>query len=436
MKFKGPLATLAMLCLHGLGSAQAKQVHDSKIPNRIFEEAWVIPGGWIDRVPPTGPLNAPGHLDALAPGQHIGLAILAEGDDRDRLLEGRSLQVTITSSAGSVTLAPKASPIRRIKAEGADMVLSALKAGGILGANEKELGQVTSMVSLVAFELPWEAPAISKEETLTLALVVQGGSDPRPRLKPISIKVRPWSAWWADPQPQTPDLNAFMKGFHERPEPGRLLPMLKAALRQKAIEVHGVYGFFVAAFRTQPAARAAELANLESLDPADRWAFLMTLRLGGDDVTVASASLQADAKEAIRTSIPLADPPELLAFEDPVDPQKTLGLGVPMDQCWGGWMATGDPKYLRGLVAQLAYAPFLPDLNHLLETKAGAKGLNAKVAKGLAYRTAGWSLASFDREDPQVADWIAFWEKDPSQPDMVRTQLGTLLTNPAFRQDK
>lgn len=71
-----------------------------------------------------------------------------------------------------------------------------------------------------------------------------------------------------------------------------------------------------------------------------------------------------------------------------------------------------------------------------MKTKPGAKGLTARVARGLAYRTAGWSLSAFQREDPQVADWIAYWQRDPAQPEVVRTQLESLATNPAFRQDK
>lgn len=429
-------ASFLALCISFVMQAQAVVHKGPKEPGTVSDHVWVIPGGWLDRIPPSGSVNAPGFVEALAPGQRIGLGVISKGDDRDRLLEGRALQATITLPSGSVTLTPKATSIRHIKAEGADMVLSVLKAGGISGPTEKELDQATSLVSMIDFDLPWEAPPVEKEVVVTIKLELTGGVAPAPILKPITIKVRPWSAWWADSQPQTPDLSAFMKGFHNRPEPGKLLPMLKAAVRQKALDSHAVYGFFAAAFRAQPSARDAELASLSHLEPLDQWAFLMMLRLGGVDVSAASKALAADVQKSLQDAVPLADPPELFTFEDPVDPQRLMGLGVPMDQRWGGWMATGDPNYLHGLVSQLAYAPFLPDLDNLLKTKAGAAGLNAKVARGLAYRTAGWSLASFQREDPQVADWIAFWEKDPAQPEIVRSQLGTLATNPAFRQEK
>ncbi len=424
------------LCVSIAMQAQVVVQKGPKEPGAVSDQVWVVPGGWTNRIPPSGSVNAPGFLDALAPGQRIGLGVIAKGEGRDHLLEGRSLQVTITLPSGSVTLTPKAAPIRHIKAEGADMVLSVLKAGGISGPTETELDQATSLVSLMDFELPWEAPSVVKEVVATITLDLKGGVGPAPVLKPITLRIRPWSAWWSDSQPATPDLNAFMKGFHERPEPGRLLPMLKSAVRQKALDSHSVYGFFAAAFRSQPAARDAELTSLGTLEPVDQWAFLMMLKLGGSDVSAASSSLSADVQKSLQGAVPLADPPELFAFEDPVDPQRAMGLGVPMDQCWGGWMATGDSKYLKGLVSQLAFAPFLPDLNNLLKTKAGAAGLNAKVARGLAYRTAGWSLSSFQREDPQVADWIAYWGKDPSQPEIVRTQLGTLGSNPAFKQEK
>lgn len=416
--------------------AQVKTLKDTPRPTRVSEQMWVIPSGWSDRIPPTGPVNAPGHLAVLAPAQHIALALLAEGADRDLALQGRTLQVRITSSRGSELITATPSGVRHIKAEGADMALSILKAGGIKGADSEDLQQKMSLVSLVSFELPWEAPAVTEEEVITLQAELKGGATPAPALKPLTLELRPWSAWWEAKKGEAPDLNAFEKGFHEQPEPGLLLPMLKEAVRQNAIQTHGVYGFFVAAFRSQLAARDAVMAELPKMDPKDRWAVLMVLRLGGMDVSKASAGLAEDAQKALMDAQPLADPPALLSFEDPVDPQLAGGLGIPMDQCWGGWMATGDPKYLKGLVGQLAYASCLQDLETFMKTKPGAKGLNAKVARGLAYRTAGWSLSAFEREDPQVADWIAYWQRDSTQPAVVRTELETLATNPAFRQSQ
>ncbi|MFH0980448.1 MAG: hypothetical protein V2A79_02785, partial [Planctomycetota bacterium] len=62
--------------------------------------------------------------------------------------------------------------------------------------------------------------------------------------------------------------------------------------------------------------------------------------------------------------------------------------------------------------------------------------LNAQVARGMAYQIAGWSLSSFQRTDPQVADWLLFWENDPNMPSTIRAQIASLFDNPIFRKTK
>jgi hypothetical protein len=71
-----------------------------------------------------------------------------------------------------------------------------------------------------------------------------------------------------------------------------------------------------------------------------------------------------------------------------------------------------------------------------MKTRGGVKGLNASVARGLAYQTAGWSIGAFQKADPRVADWLLYWNGDPTFPSGLRKELDGLYTNPAFRQNK
>ena len=61
-----------------------------------------------------------------------------------------------------------------------------------------------------------------------------------------------------------------------------------------------------------------------------------------------------------------------------------------------------------------------------LKVKGGAARLNAKVAEGLRYQVAGWSLSAFQLADPQVADWLLSFGQDPGLPEAVRKELGHL----------
>jgi len=49
---------------------------------------------------------------------------------------------------------------------------------------------------------------------------------------------------------------------------------------------------------------------------------------------------------------------------------------------------------------------------------------------------AGWSLGSFQRNDPLAADYIEYLLASPEVSAGVKTELTGLSTNPAFKLDK
>lgn len=54
--------------------------------------------------------------------------------------------------------------------------------------------------------------------------------------------------------------------------------------------------------------------------------------------------------------------------------------------------------------------------------------------RGLSYSAAGWSLSSFQRSDPLVADYIEFMRASPDVPQGIKSELTGLPANPAFRR--
>ena len=97
-------------------------------------------------------------------------------------------------------------------------------------------------------------------------------------------------------------------------------------------------------------------------------------------------------------------------------------------------MATGDPSYLRALVGLLDGAADFPTYQSWVRAKGGVKGLNAQVARGLAYQIAGWSIGSFQRTDPHASDWLLFWQHDAAFPSGLRKEIASLAANPAFQR--
>lgn len=177
----------------------------------------------------------------------------------------------------------------------------------------------------------------------------------------------------------------------------------------------------------------ASLDMFPSLEPIDKWAFLFTMRLDGQDVSNLASDLPKDFRKALSTVQPLKSPDTLESlFRGSITVKKMRNLGIRMDECWGGWIATGNPDYLRPVVLLLDAADDFPVFQKWMNARMGVKGLNTRVLRGMAYKIAGWSLSSFQQSDPQVSDWLLYWENDANMSSTVRIQIASLSDNPAF----
>jgi hypothetical protein len=418
-----------------LGRAEVQRVAGQEAPNEILPRVFLLSPDWAGRIPPTGQANAPEFFTVLHPGQRIALGLMAKGPDRDRLFDRVSITVRLAASdkGGGAWRDLKPVTVRPIKAEGADFALLALKAAGIGEAERGKLEKATTLVTLAVFTPEWTVPMGSGESDVELRVDVAGAALPV-AIEPIHLRIRTVADWAKEPPLTDLEVSKQMNRFRGDIAPGQLLAWFGVVAKSPALKAPPVHAFFAFAFKANPAARAAAVEAYPTLDPETQPALLWVLRLGGADLSKLLPTLPADALASFNAVDPLPDPRRLLQFPDPVSPQAVREIGNAMDRCWAGWMATGDKSYLRELVGLLEGAADYPAYKSWQETRGGVKGLNARVARGLAYQIAGWSISSFQRTDPLVADWLQYWQSDPAVPEVTRREIAMLPTNPAFKR--
>jgi hypothetical protein len=397
----------------------------------------MISGDWMEHSPPSKRVNAPEFLDLLYPGQKLVLAILAEGADRDKILQGVGLSVAVKADSGRFHDEEALKPLglRKIKAEGADLALITLRAGGISLNDQSALENSTSMVTFATFESIWTTPVVDREEGLQISATLTGKGTAT-TLEPVRVKIRPTAAWMKEPAASMEDVGKYLNRYHDNLSPGRLLSLLKNVSDMGGLDNLSALSFFAAAFRERAGARDAAVAMFPTLDQNTQAAVALAFRFAGLDISRFEKKLPAPLAASFSTFPPLKDPRKAMVYRDPVTVDVVRGIGSTMDECWGCWMATGDESYLRALVDLLGGAADYPVLQAWMKTRGGVKGLNASVARGLAYQTAGWSIGAFQKADPRVADWLLYWNGDPTFPSGLRKELDGLYTNPAFRQNK
>jgi hypothetical protein len=415
--------------------ADVPVVKDNQVKNRIRPNIVVLSADWIRQIPSSGRVNSPEILTSLYPGQKITVAILTEGPDRDALLNGMKMNLRFSSPSKGTQEFNDLKPVatRQIKAEGADFAMMALNAGGISLQDRTAMEKATSLVSFAVFETDWSVPMGDPVEEVQISVALSGSSS-LSTIEPMTIKVRPAGDWMKEPLPSREEVGRYMNRYHEDMAPGHLLLLLRAIAESGDIQMPSIFGFFTVAYKENQTARDAAVTLFPTLDKKTQDTLLVILRLGGQNLSTLLPALTKERVASFDGLAALKDARDLPHYKDPVTPEAVSSIGVIMDQCWAGWMATGDKSYLRALVGLLEGAPDSKVFESWQNTRGGVKGLNAQVARGLAYQIAGWSIGSFRRTDPLVSDWLLFWENDPAFPPMLRKEIASLSNNPAFRR--
>jgi hypothetical protein len=127
---------------------------------------------------------------------------------------------------------------------------------------------------------------------------------------------------------------------------------------------------------------------------------------------------------------PLPDPYDLVP-----DAQHPMKVPSAFDMLWSQFLATGDPKPVRAIAGALAWSKEGKDFLALRKSGKKPGDVTVDLVKGVSYMAAGWSLGSFYRTHPLVTDYIEAWKQDATVPQVVREELGILLSNEAFKRD-
>nr|WP_320133660.1 hypothetical protein [uncultured Holophaga sp.] len=370
----------------------------------------------------------------LFPGQHITIALLAQGRDRDQLLAGLSCDLLLDyDGAVQAFQGLKPAQVRRLKADGADYTRFVMKE---VKADAKLMDLAISEQSIALFELDWAVPPQAQDGVLRVAGTARFASGQTVALRGGSVEV--WSAAKVASLGRFPDAKAagaWMMGYYRHPEPGRTLHAIRAFSETPDQDRVNVVAFLVTLLQTDPEAIRSVLEGLDREAPQVRQRALLLLSEAGVDVAPRLASLPAEEQlrfRQVRGAVPhLSDPFDL--NPDPAFPRR---IPEHLDMLWSRFLATGDPAPVQAIVRLLAWRDdwktYEKRRDEFQKTGRQVGSPDAAMLRAMAYSSAGWSLGSFYRSHPLVADYVDAWEQDPGVPAVIREELAGLITNPAF----
>lgn len=428
------LLALLLLCLCPVLGQKVKHIEGKAIPTALIEEAWILGTDVAEHWKGLPTLvNGPGHRTRAYPGQRLTFAIGAKGEDRDSLLKNATYSFTVEfGGATAVFHDLHPTQIRQIKAEGADFVRSALKAANVdLGQAEAAM----SMVSLALFDVEWRVPVEAKDGTAKLrgrVVSPTGGSTP---LKEGTLDVWSFDRVAKDGGfKQLKETGEWMMTYYKQPEPSRLLHVLRLSMDDKNAFKPNVLGFYAEVLKSDPGAARDLMVRLKAEKPPVRLFGMVVLKEAGYDLAQLLSELPEEEQASFKL-IPMRLPP----LPDPYDltPSVEDPSKVPMrlDMLWSRFLATGDPKPVKAVASVLEWR--IDGKAFLDIRKSGKKveKVTPEIVRGVAYMASGWSLGSFYRNHPLVTDYIEAWKQDATMPQVVREELGALLSNEAFKRD-
>jgi hypothetical protein len=362
-------------------------------------------------------VNGPRDLQQLEPGQCIRLAVLANGDDRDRLLAATTIGLDLSFAGQNQTIAlePPAA-IKKGKPEGGDFVSEALGTAGIQNP-------ALSMVTIAASRARWCVPPDAHDGVLRIQATTKS-NDKSLALKPRQVDVKTFeTARKTHPFKDMDTLGSWLQKYHAGPDPANLLPGLRiVAADEKAKGLPNIMMFFIEALKSSPLGGQDVLRLLPSEDRAVRVYCIPLLAAAGYTVD----PLLDEFKENERTAM------ASFRMIDPFDLTPDQNLPYRMDMLWAQFFATGRIEPVRKVASMLAWRS---DYDKLIAMKkSGEKQSEAteSMMRGVGYTGAGWSLNALSRSDSLVADYVDALRASSSTPANVKEELGNLHTNPAF----
>jgi hypothetical protein len=420
-----------------LTAQKVQAIQNKPIPTELILEPWIIgsetAAQWNGLLPT---VNAPNYRSKAYPGQHLTIAVGAQGKDRDLLLKEGTYDFTVEFGSASQSFrALRPTQIRRIKADGADFVKFVMKEAKV---ESGELDDAVSMVGLALFEVDWVVPADAKDGTAKIRGAVTSSTGEVTPLKERTVEV--WSFDRVAKEGGFKDQkesNEWMMTYYQHPEPSRLLHALRLDKDNPASKQPNGIAFNVAVLKSSPLAAQDLLQRLKGEDRSLRGFALLLLSEAGYDLTSYLKTLpeeeQAWFAKAREAASALPDPYDLIP--DASDPYRVT---TRMDMLWSLFLVTGDQKPVRAVSQPLAWRDdwkvFTKMRDEYQKTGRRANGMTIELARAMAYGASGWSLGSFVRHHPLVTDFVDAWKQDATVPKVIKEELWTLITNPAFKR--
>jgi hypothetical protein len=422
--------TLSLLALFavGLRAQTAVNPQQKPTPAKLEKQFIIFPDSVvIEQWPHTLKLvNAPQNLNLLNPGQCIRIGIVVTGDNRDDLLAKTQLsfRVDFAGKAQDHVLAPFAAT-KQIKPEGGDFVTAALAAADIQNP-------LPTFASLGASAEKWCVPADAGDGT---AFVDAEAETPagHQKLARAKIQIESFDAGSKHTFKDEGELNNFITSYHYQPNPARLLPALQffasdAKFRDQTGSLETTAAFLGAALKADPTA-AKDFMERITPERGFAQAFgLLVLLNAGYDINPVLKTFSEEGRQRFAKHPILPDPFDFTHVED---------IGTRLDMLWSIFMSTGQFAPVQKIASALEWQPDWKAFDKARKSSNPPKEWTPAIGRAIGYGAAGWALGSFQRTDPLAADYIEFMIASPETPEVVKTELKGLGTNPAFKwQDK
>ena len=378
----------------------------------------------LDQWPHTLKLvNAPQELKLLNPGQCIRIGVIATGDGRDSFFERTQLSFHV-EFAGQTQDHPLASlaAIKQIKPDGGDFVNAMLNSISVEPPN-------MSMASLGASADSWCVPADAEDGTASIDAEVETPSG-HEKLATAKIQVESFETGSKRAFKNDGEFEEFTMGYHYQPNPARLFPALQFfAADTKYLSQTGALETTAAligsALKADPPAARDFMARVAGQTGFTRAFGLLVLLNSGYDIEPALKTMSEEDRNRF------ANHP---VFPDPFDLSHVEDIGTRLDMLWSIFMSTGELAPVQKIASALTWQPNWEDFDKARKSQNPPKEWTPSIGRAVGYGAAGWALGSFQRTDPLAADYIEFLIASPDTPEVEKTELKVLQTDPAFRQ--
>jgi len=408
---------LVSIAVHGQQPAEQKLKLG---PARLMSQPLILDDSvvtleWPNTLPK---VNIPPSLADLSPGQCVRIGVAASGDDSAGFLGHPQITFTVHLSGNDAVLPLEAATaLKLIKPEGADFVQGALDAAAVKF-------EVPASAAIAASPQRWCVPSDASSGQVKIETTVLIG-DKRSTLQTMTLPVLSPEKPGHSSLPNDKARAEWMQTYHRHPQPVFLLAMMPDIFtNDKAANI--LQQFAIAAMKRDPITVARLGQQLATASPQVQ---AITVRLAAE----AGVDLKIPFELSPMQKEFVAKLPDI---PDAYDLTPDSALFGKQDQLWTIFSVTGDHAPVDAIIGMLAWHADYDAFQRMQAEHQKITELTPQIVRGLAYSSAGWSLGSFQRTDPLVADYIAATLADAKTPNNIKTELRALSTNPAFRQQK